>query len=343
MCFHLGATNLFRYATSELSQDAFICWLLSHLTPEGWDADPQVRACAADFMDRVLWNSRQLRYRPGWRIQDIRRQYDKIDVLIVLNQYRIILEDKVATGTRRNQIAGYQKALLASEPGLAQKNILTVYYKIIDQPGPEPGVDCEFTRGDLLALFRPYGGRIANPIFCDYLEYLEWIEARTNSWQTLPIADWSPQAYIGFFKHLQQALQAAPAPLECSWGYVSNPSGGFMGLWLGGLFSSGELDAMGLTQDVCDNLYIQFENDIIAVKYSVDPQNNPDRDRSARARRALYEYLGRRLGGEWEKKVFRYGTFMTVGYIRYNESNYRQQLDKILDALQSLKEAGALL
>ena len=75
----------------------------------------------------------------------------------------------------------------------------------------------------------------------------------------------------------------------------------------------------------------------------MDSQNNPDRDRSARARRALYEYLSRRLGGEWEKKVFRYGTFMTVGYIRYNESNYRQQLDKILDALQSLKDAGALL
>ena len=69
MCYHLGATNLFRYATSELSQDAFICWLLSHLTPEGWDADPQVRACAADFMDRVLWNSRPCRpRRPPWSV-----------------------------------------------------------------------------------------------------------------------------------------------------------------------------------------------------------------------------------------------------------------------------------
>lgn len=346
MSFNLRATNLFRYATSELSQDAFICWLLSHLTEEGWNADPQIRECAMAFMNRILWDSKQQTYCSDWRVQKIERQYHNIDILVYLNEYRIIVEDKVAANTRNHQIADYRQALLGSEPGLSQDNIITVYYKIIDQPRPEKDVDCEFTRGDLLSIFRRCQKFIQNPIFCDYLEYLEWIEDRTNSWRVLKIADWTPDSYIGFFKHLQKDLSNAPASLwgkDCSWGYVANQSGGFMGLWLSNLFTRSELDATGLTENICANLYIQIENDIIAVKYSIDPKNNPDRSKSAQARRTLYECLNNQMNGELNKKTFRHGTYMTVGYIRYNESNYRQQLFKMLNALQSLKRAGKII
>lgn len=346
MSFDLRSTNLFRYATSELSQDAFICWLLSHLTEEGWTTDPQIRECAIVFMNRILWDSKQQTYCSDWRVQKIVRQYDNIDVLVYLNEYRIIVEDKVATNIHNDQIAVYKDALLHSEPGLSQENIITVYYKIIDQPRPEKDADCEFTRGDLLSVFRPHHAFIKNPIFRDYLEYLEWIEDRTNSWQVSKIEDWTHDSYTGFFKHLQKVLTNAPTPLcgdDCSWGYVANPSGGFMGLWLSNLFTRSELDTMGLTPNICANLYIQLENNIIAAKYSIDPKNNSDPSKSAQARRTLYEYLNSQLNGEFRKKTFRHGTYMTVGYITYNESNYQQQFFKILNALQSLKGAGKII
>lgn len=346
MSFNLCVTNLFRYATSELSQDAFICWLLSHLTEDGWDSDPQIRECAMVFMNRILRSKNQQGYCDDWRIQKIEKQYDNIDVLVYFNDFRIILEDKVATNIHDNQIERYKEALLKSEPWLSRDNIITVYYKIFDQPRPEKGVDCEFTREDLLSIFRRYQETIENPIFRNYLEYLEWIEYRANSYQFLKIEDWTPDSYRGFFKHLQKDLESGPNPLwgkDCSWGYVSNPSGGFMALWLSDLFTSDELDAMGLTEDICDNLYLQIENDIIAVKYSVDPKNNPAPSKSTQARLTLYEYLRDQLDGEFEKKTFRYGTFMTVGYIRYNESNYHQQLAKILNALQALKCVGKII
>ena len=45
--------NLFHYATSELSQDAFICWLLAHGMKEHQTEDPLLCACALDFIHRV--------------------------------------------------------------------------------------------------------------------------------------------------------------------------------------------------------------------------------------------------------------------------------------------------
>ena len=41
--------NLFRYATSELSQDAFICWLLSYAIKD-CNKDEALTNCAKDFI-----------------------------------------------------------------------------------------------------------------------------------------------------------------------------------------------------------------------------------------------------------------------------------------------------
>jgi hypothetical protein len=41
--------NLFSYATSELSQDAFLCWLLSYAI-NGCSKDLSLKACAQDFL-----------------------------------------------------------------------------------------------------------------------------------------------------------------------------------------------------------------------------------------------------------------------------------------------------
>jgi hypothetical protein len=44
--------NLFDFATSELSQDAFICWLASWADPSYRDDDEALHATA--FLDRLL-------------------------------------------------------------------------------------------------------------------------------------------------------------------------------------------------------------------------------------------------------------------------------------------------
>ena len=42
--------SLFKFASSELSQDAFICWLLSWASPENKDKDPGLHNCGLELI-----------------------------------------------------------------------------------------------------------------------------------------------------------------------------------------------------------------------------------------------------------------------------------------------------
>ena len=333
----LSVNNIFRYATSELSQDAFICWLLSYATEDGWNKDSQLRECAIVFMGNIL-ESKGSYWHADMRINAIRRQYKNIDILVEVGDYKIIIEDKTFTCSHNDQVNRYKQCLL--DEGVAEKDIICVFYKIEEQANPEPNVDFEFTRKKLLNVFRSYGNIIKNPIFNDYLEYLEWVEWHANSWKVLPIKQWGGKAYVNFFAHLKESFLDSQRGW-CNWSYVPNPTGGFMGFWWFP-YNSKELDSMGFTKNVCDEIYLQFEDDIIAVKYSVDPKGTYDKQAVSNMRRRLYEYLENKVKKEtdnevvFKKKVFRYGTWMTVGYVEYDESNYLERLKLLKKSLDEL-------
>lgn len=333
----LRVNNIFRYATSELSQDAFICWLLSYATEDGWYANYQLRKCAVAFMDKIL-QSKGSCWKADTRITGIHKQYKNIDVLVEVGDFKIIIEDKTFTCSHGDQVNRYKKSLL--DEGIAEENIICVFYKIEEQAKPEPNVDFEFTRKILLDIFRKHGEFINHPIFVDYLEYLEWMEYRVNAWQRLPIAQWNNdgKAYVGFFTHLTETILS-----DCNydWKYVSNREGGFMGLWINNLYKSEELDAIGLTEDVCEAIYIQFENNIIALKYSIDnPKITFDEQVIKDMRWKLYDYFRKEIGDEFKKKVFRYGTWMTVGYVEYDETNFSDKLMLMKGTLDKLIQNG---
>ncbi len=337
MVSELRNTNLFRYATSELSQDAFICWLLSHATESGWKESAQLGECAVAFLNKIL-NASGLNLANSACVTDIKRQYEHIDVFVEINhKLNIIIEDKTFTNTHGNQINRYKKTLL--DKGVAEENILCVFYNIEDQPSPEKNVDFEFTRKNLLELFRPYVKNAGNQILSDYVEYLESIEHEVNSYQTLPISKWSDRAYQGFFIHLRETVLK---DVDMSWGHVSNHSGGFMGSWWGFL-SRRDLDNIGLYEQYCDSLYLQIENDIIALKYSINPQNKEtNNDEVRKIRWKLYDYFHQKLGDEFQKKPFRLGRWMTVGYIRYDETNYLEKIKAMQSAFSRLLKNGKL-
>ena len=333
----LRVNNIFKYATSELSQDAFICWLLSHATEDGWDIDSQIRECAIEFIDKILQSKGDC-WRTDTRITGIHKQYKNIDVLVEIGDYKVIIEDKTFTCSHSDQVNRYKKCLL--DEGVEEKNIICVFYKIEEQAKPEPNVDFEFTRKILLDVFRKFEGSISHPIFADYLEYLEWMEYRISAWQRLPIEQWNKdgKAYIGFFTYLSETFLS-----NCNydWKYVSNRDGGFMGLWINDLYKSEELDAIGLTEDVCEAIYIQFENNIIALKYSIDnPKISFNEQVVKDMRWKLYDYFRKEIGDEFRKKVFRYGTWMTVGYVEYDENNFADKLILMKDTLDKLIKNG---
>ena len=112
--------NIFDFATSELSQDAFICWCLNWLNYKS----SELRALAVDLLkefgeEDVSDNQEIL----------IKRQFKKIDILVVLKGLNrvYIIEDKVDSFEREEQIKKYKEEIRKE---YKNSEIKTVYFKI---------------------------------------------------------------------------------------------------------------------------------------------------------------------------------------------------------------------
>ena len=103
----MSKPNLFSYATSELSQDAFICWLLSWASPEYKDSDVDLYECATGLI-KVFFEKHKLNAPPTIEQVEVRKQDNNIDVLCIINlKYPIIIEDKTGTKYHSNQLSRY--------------------------------------------------------------------------------------------------------------------------------------------------------------------------------------------------------------------------------------------
>ena len=98
--------NLFYYATSELSQDAFLCYLASFALTEAKD-DPLLRSCAKSLLTEMVPELSG----KDFTLTNVERQVNHIDVLFTVTcgdkKYKIIVEDKVNAGEHDNQLLRY--------------------------------------------------------------------------------------------------------------------------------------------------------------------------------------------------------------------------------------------
>lgn len=319
--------NLFDFATSELSQDAFICWLLNFAHKNHLDEDIVLTECAKDILVKILPDE------PNPVItSDIARQHKNIDILIEVNKkYNIIIEDKTFSNVHDDQIKRYKEILLDE----GKSNIKSVYFKIVEQPFVED-VDIHLTRKDLLDIFKKYVNETENIIFKDYYEYLREIDADVNSFKNEPIKRWREKynhAYKGFFTHLVQdnIIQTNEDDVingRYNWKYVANPSGGFWCLWWFSIKSEC-LDSCNLLEKYIDELYLEIEDNQIVIKMTGDSQDAQD------VRWSLFNFCKNNVN-EFNKKTFRKGKHMTVGYLDFDETNYPEKIKTMENLMRSI-------
>lgn len=216
--------NLFSFATSELSQDAFICWLLSWANKDCLAQDSELHKCSISFIEAIF---KKYSISPPKAINKIKvtKQDKNIDVLCIINdEYAILIEDKVFTKNHSDQLQRYYSEVASR--GFSADKILPIYYKTEDQSSywavTENGYQV-LLREDIVAVLHSYSGE--NQILVDYKKYLEDISNKVESYKTLPINDWHWHSWIGFFQELQVRLS------DGAWDYVANPRGGFLGFW----------------------------------------------------------------------------------------------------------------
>lgn len=242
--------NLFQFATSEASQDAVLCWLLSWAKPEYGHLEPLLHRTALDFIERIFHLHSVSMPKVISRVE-VTRQDNYIDVLCVLNdEYVILIEDKTHTEDHSNQLVNYLNEV--SGRGYERDKVLPVYYKTEDQgcyrrvvkKGYQP-----FTRPMMLQVLNRYPGD--NAIVLDYRAYLTHIQQRSDSYITEPVERWSQRAWKGYFLYLQRELGVG------TWRYVPNKNGGFMGFWW-----------HFVGDDDCEQ-YLQIEEKKLCVKIGV--------------------------------------------------------------------------
>jgi hypothetical protein len=214
--------NLFKYATSELSQDALLCWLFEWANPELGKSNPVLNKISTDFIislcDCNINSIENL---------EIRRQYKNIDILLVINKTKaILIEDKVHSGVNGNQLPTYLK-LLSKE--FNPDNIYPIYlktgeqsnYENIKNHGYKP-----FLRKEILSVFKKgINDGVTNNIFLDFYNHLKNMDDSIESYQNLTVGNWTHDSWKGFFSELQNELGTG------EWKYVPQKNGGFIGFW----------------------------------------------------------------------------------------------------------------
>lgn len=201
------SNNLFDYATKELSQDAFICWLVSWINHK--NENKELYNIAYKFFE-YIFESKNLEEK-DFKIKKILRQEKHCDILIILeNGYYIIIEDKTysseheAGKSGKNQIDLYKEEIYKryskQDKGLKQEKIITVFYKIFDYDELSTNADVNITRKIMLKLLDK---NIDNDIYNDYKNKLLNMQDIINKIQEIPVVEWykKKELIYYFFEH----------------------------------------------------------------------------------------------------------------------------------------------
>ncbi len=315
--------NLFTYATSELSQDALICWLLSWASPEFKKSDNDLNKCANNLI-KALFDKHKIKLPTKIEQIEIKKQDKNIDVLCIINDtYPILIEDKTGTKNHSDQLVRYLEDIKGRK--FEEKNIIPIYFKTADQDsyldvikdGYQP-----FLRADILNILNAYKGE--NIILVDYRDHLQSITDDVESYKSKEISKWGWYAWIGFYIELQKQLGSG------NWDYVANPTGGFLGFWW---------HFQG--NDKCEQ-YLQLEQDKFCFKIWV--KNNDERTQLRAKWHKAIEKHGQNYGLDLTKPTrFGNGEYMTVCVFH---GEYRETKNGVIDikkTVEKLKKAEKLL
>ncbi|MDQ7074442.1 MAG: PD-(D/E)XK nuclease family protein [Gammaproteobacteria bacterium] len=251
----MNQPNLFSYATSELSQDAFICWLLSWASPELKGSDKGLHECAINLI-KSLFDKHKISIPSNIEQVEVRKQDNNIDVLCIINNtYPILIEDKTGTKHHSNQLTRYLEDVKNRD--FKEQNIIPIYFKTEDQASyssvEENGYK-PYLREDFLKILNAYNG--VNAILVDYRSHLKSISDKVESYKSKEISKWGRYAWIGFYLELQKQLGSG------HWDYVANPAGGFLGFWWHFQGTDNCKQYLQLEQDkFCFKIWVKNENE----------------------------------------------------------------------------------
>lgn len=311
----MNAPNLFSLATKELSQDAFLAWLLQWGDPAHASVDPYLHELAVSFIRRLAGKDE------GYQIHSVQagRQWKNIDVWAFVNdELCLVIEDKKGTKEHSNQLTRYREFAAKEKPKMELSCIYVKFEEQSDLGAVRAANYSVFDRESMIAVLDKYFSNTPlakqNHIVRDFFDYLTGLHNSINSYQVLPLDDWEWYAWQGFFSAIQKELGTG------RWGYVANPAGGFLGYWWHSRRFEGP--------DFSFNYYLQLEKERLIFKQSVDSRDSDVR----RSARGFYRKHLNDTASDLDVLIKKYGRLgANMGVARFPPSYRIANEDGILD------------
>jgi hypothetical protein len=211
-------------------QDAFIAWLASWACASQAHENPPLHQTGRRLLE-ALFACHGVPAPAASATVRARCQVNRIDVLIEVDTtYALLIEDKLYSAEHSEQLRRYATSL-ATEKAKTGCTVLPIYFKTGDQSDLQAVLDSGYRVFDRSAFLQVLEFGIAqgvtSDIFRDYYSWLQSLEDAVEAFRVTPPGAWTSAQWTGFFK----ALQATGVFSGCSWGYVPNRQGGFMGFW----------------------------------------------------------------------------------------------------------------
>ncbi len=184
--------NIFSYANSELSQDAFLAWLAMWAN-ETNESDASMHSTGIEFV-KTLISLQEKDFNEEITHVEVKRQWQNADVCLWVNRrYLVIIEDKTSTLTHSGQLQRYKTAAEKWCEGNKDYTLICVYYKSENQSLHNFAnvTNAEYvilTREKMLYILKSC--KSDNVILQDYREHLQSIDDETNSYLILPVSQW---------------------------------------------------------------------------------------------------------------------------------------------------------
>ena len=233
--------NIFDFATSELSQDAALAYILSWADPQFSESHAALNELGENLLRALVASAAAAMSKPdlleGVAIESVkaRTQRERIDVVVEINDtVFLIIEDKTGTEEHSKQIDRYiEKAkTFETKDGNPWSQVLAVYVKtgnesLMRQTKSAPcGI---FLRDDLLAVL----GQTKltdNAIVEEFRQYLQDWSDCTQSFKEPGWVDSNDKwdGTEGLYLAIQKWLGDQDENSDADWQYVANAQGGLL-------------------------------------------------------------------------------------------------------------------
>ncbi|MBC8181497.1 PD-(D/E)XK nuclease family protein [candidate division KSB1 bacterium] len=301
--------NIFDISTKELSQDAFITWLLQWADKTNKEFNTTLSNCGADFVTELIRKEMPV-FNSEIEIVRAGRQWNNIDVWAkVNNKYLIIIEDKTFSGQHSGQLTKYKNTAekWCSEQSPKYEPPICIYLKTGNESQQSLNKVVKegfkiYNRQEFISLLGRHN--VSNDIYFDFKTRLSRIEQQNNEWENKLIGNWKGNDWQGFFQYIEKKIGLV------GWDFVNNPNGGF---WNAAL----NWDYWNIYP-----VYLQTEQYKLCFKISTDPAEveMPDNVSRGKIRNKISELIlkcarSKNINTIRRPKRFGSGKYMTVAVV----------------------------